>query len=108
LPVWPNADVSWCQDLSDPRFIIGNLLRDGPEQVYAAYAPFKTRTIAGVATANGVCGECSLLSFCGTGCRVGALGAGGEVEDPDPGACRLHRERLYLPVMNALRTAVNS
>jgi radical SAM protein with 4Fe4S-binding SPASM domain len=106
FPIWPNADVSWCQDLSEPEFVVGNLLRDGLARVYDAFAPFKTRTIADVAAANAVCAECSLLSFCGAGCRVGAIGDGGTVDDPDPGACRLHTERLYLPVTQALCTGL--
>ena len=103
---WPNADVSWCQDLSDPQFVVGNLLRDGIDPVYDSYAPFKTRTVADVAASNGVCSVCDLLSFCGTGCRVGALGACAGVDGPDPGACRLHTERLYQPVTRALHEAL--
>ncbi|WP_331716067.1 radical SAM/SPASM domain-containing protein [Tessaracoccus coleopterorum] len=102
FPIWPNADVSWCQDLSEGEFVVGNLLRDGLAHVYEAYAPFKTRTISDVASANGVCSSCNLLSFCGTGCRVGALGDGSGLDGPDPGACRLHTERLYLPVARSL------
>jgi radical SAM protein with 4Fe4S-binding SPASM domain len=103
LPVWPNGDVSWCQDLSDPEYIVGNLLRDSLSEVYANYAPYKTRTIGEVARINGVCQDCRLLTHCGAGCRIGALGNGGAFDDPDPGACSLYRSRAYQPVAEALR-----
>jgi radical SAM protein with 4Fe4S-binding SPASM domain len=106
LPVWPNGAVSWCQDLSEPRYIVGNLLRDSLDEVYARYAPYKTLSIGDVGRSNGVCAGCPLITKCGVGCRVGALGNGGGFDDPDPGACSLYRNRAYQPVAEALRRSL--
>lgn len=103
LPVWPNGDVSWCQDLSAPPHVVGNLFRDSIGDVYARYAPYKTRSIGDVAHSNTVCESCPLLAHCGVGCRVGALGEGGGLDGPDPGACSLHRNRAYKPIADSLQ-----
>lgn len=99
FPIWPNGDVSWCQDLSDEEYIVGNLLKESPEEVYRSYSTYKVRTIEEVANTNQQCCNCGLLRWCGMGCRIGAIGNGQSFNSPDPSACKLYCQRLYLPIV---------
>lgn len=103
LPVWPNGDVTWCQDLLGKKHVIGNVLTDDMHQIYERYSGYKTIAIGELANHNDKCKDCPLIKYCGVGCRVMALGANRGYYGADPNSCDLYRKRLYLPIANELR-----
>ena len=103
FPVWPDGNVSWCQDLSDTEYVIGNLFQDDLAHIYNRYVAYKTVSIKDVANSNSSCLHCVYLSNCGMGCRMGAIGNGTGYYGADVNLCMLYKEQLFLPILDELK-----
>lgn len=103
FPVWPDGNVSWCQDLSDAEYVIGNLFQDDLAYIYNRYVTYKTVLIKDVANSNSTCLHCVYLSNCGMGCRMGAIGYGTGYYGADANLCALYKEQLFLPILDELK-----
>lgn len=107
FPVWPDGNVSWCQDLSDAEYVIGNLFHDSLSDIYNRFVTYKTVSIKNIAEYNSKCYNCHYLNNCGMGCRMGAIGNGTGYYGIDTNLCMLYNEQLFLPILNELKKYIS-
>lgn len=101
LPIWPNGDITWCQDLYGKNFIIGNI-HDDVDSIYEKYKPYKQRTIADMVQHVPQCESCSYLAYCGVGCRANSILLSGEYFAKDKELCYLFESGLYKTIAQTL------
>lgn len=101
LPIWPNGDITWCQDLYGEDFIIGNIY-DDVDSIYENYRPYKQRTIADMVQCVPQCASCDYISYCGVGCRANSILLSGEYFEKDKELCYLFESGLYKTIAQTL------
>ena len=102
LVIWPNGNITWCQDLYSTNCVIANIYSDSPEQIYSAYLPYKQKTIFEMKKYLNDCGTCGFIHFCGTGCRANAILEENGYFGKDEEICSLYTSGLYKKIASTL------
>jgi radical SAM protein with 4Fe4S-binding SPASM domain len=99
--IWPNGNITWCQDLYGEEFVIGNIDND-IEYLYEKYKTYKKRTIHEMLQNIHDCRKCGYIYYCGTGCRANSILYGGKYFDKDPEICHLFNSGLYKTIATTI------
>jgi radical SAM protein with 4Fe4S-binding SPASM domain len=106
LPIWPDGNITWCQDLYGEQFVIGNIY-DDVNTLYDKYKPYKQRTIGEMIQSVPQCRECGYLNYCGVGCRANSILLNGKYFDKDSELCFLFNSGLYKTIAQTIIDSQN-